>query len=107
MAHYRLNYLIYRHACSLVKKGYRNWASTAGELLQGENNNRDLQPAQDCSNMLPYYQDALIMLFEEQWHEDINRISTQSNSEGRLKLYQKIKTNPTVENYVSHTRSMG
>ena len=107
MAHYRLNFQIYRHACNLAKKGYKNWASTVGELLQCENGNPDLHPAPDCSNMLPYYQGALIMLFEEQWHENINCISTQSGSEGRLKLYRKIKTNPTVENYVSHTRSLG
>ena len=89
-----------------TKMGEENVETTI-ELLQCGNDNPDLQPTPDCSNMLPYYKDALIMLFEEQWHEDINRISTQSSSEGRLKLYRKIKTNPTVENYVSHTRSVG
>ena len=47
---------------------------------------------------------ALTELYEGQLHEDINRVSMQSNSEGILKLY---KSSPNVENCVSRTRSVG
>ena len=101
----RLNHSIFKEACHLTEKGYRNCTHSAGELLQSLHQSNCI-PTPDNLHSLDYHNLSLGCLFLNDRRIKIKESGPDSESGGRLNLYREVKEALSTERYVASIKTV-